>query len=62
MTLQQAVFAGLVHPGNIDIVREVVLPAAGLLTGHHRHRAVLGTPSRFPLHHRRQPRWQRHDQ
>ena len=33
MTLQQAVFAGLVDPGNINIVREVVLPAAGLLTG-----------------------------
>ena len=33
MTLQQAVFAGLVDPGNIAIVREVILPAAGLLTG-----------------------------
>ena len=33
MTLQQAVFAGLVDPGNINIVREVVSPAANLLTG-----------------------------
>ena len=28
MTLQQAVFAGLVDPGNIAIVREILTPAA----------------------------------
>ena len=32
MTLQQAVFAGLVDPGNIAIVREILTPAASLLT------------------------------
>ena len=33
MTLQQAVFAGLVDPGKIAIVREVITPAASFLTG-----------------------------
>jgi Ca2+-binding RTX toxin-like protein len=33
MTLQQAVFAGLVDPGNIAIVREILTPDASLVTG-----------------------------
>jgi Ca2+-binding RTX toxin-like protein len=33
MTLQQAIFAGLVDPGNLVAVREIVSPAAGTDTG-----------------------------
>ena len=33
MTLQQAVFAGIVDPGNLVAVREIVSPAAGTDTG-----------------------------
>ena len=29
MTLQQAVFAGLVDPGNLSMTRQIVTPAAG---------------------------------
>ncbi len=57
MTLQQAVFAGLVDPGKIAIVREILTPATALLTGT-TDTAVFSAPlAGYTVVHNR--RWQR---
>ena len=54
MTLQQAVFAGLVDPADLVIVRQIDDPTPA--PGHGRHRGVLRRAGQLRLHHRR-----RHD-